>query len=99
MPGSPLSPFAPAGPEALKAPQAPETNRNHLIRASSPKPRPTIFLHDLSPSHFETALGRGERQDQRAESEIRTVGFSNQDRRLGIRTLPPPFIGTFGETG
>ena len=52
MPGSPLSPFAPAGPEApeaLEAPQAPETNRNHLIRASSPKPRPTIFLHDLSP--------------------------------------------------
>jgi hypothetical protein len=31
-------------PEALQVPQVPETNRNHLIRASSPKPRPTIFF-------------------------------------------------------
>jgi hypothetical protein len=46
----PLPQRGPEAPEALEAlealevPQAPETNRNHLIRASSPKPRPTIFF-------------------------------------------------------
>jgi hypothetical protein len=40
-------PFPQRGPEALEgleAPRVPETNRNHSIPASSPKPRPTIFF-------------------------------------------------------
>jgi hypothetical protein len=70
-------PLLPRAPQALKARQAPETNRNRSIRAPSPKPRPTIFFASPSPPVSETALGHGERQDQRAESEIRTLRFSN----------------------
>jgi hypothetical protein len=40
----PLPQRGPEVPEALEAPQVPETNRNHLIRASPPKPKPTIFF-------------------------------------------------------
>ena len=40
----PLPQRGPEAPQALQALQVPETNRNQLIRASPPKPRPTIFF-------------------------------------------------------